>query len=410
MADARGAGSLRSAALDPGGASPPRKVVLDPAGAEPRRIAVLGMSLDPICGARDHATLLTEELRRRGASCTTHWLRRTRRSARGSRAEIRAWLEDLAADLRGERPDVAIVHYSVFSYAHAGVPLFVRALLVALRDADIPVVTVAHELAFSWRRGGVRGKVWALTQRVALVAVMRASAAVLVTTDERERWIDSRRWLPKRPVAMAPVFSNLPPPSATVARSQNTVGLFGYAYDAAATPLALDALRRVADERGDVRLLLLGAPGGESRAARRWREEAHARGLASALSFSGKLPAQDLSDALTSCDVLLFVASAGPSSRKGTLAASLASGRPVVAVDGPNRWEELASSGAALIVAPTADSLAGTVGRLLADEAEQKALGARARAFSRERMSVGRTADAVGELMGRAGVRVRDAP
>ncbi len=377
--------------------------------AEPLRIATLGMSLDPICGARDHATLLSEELQRRGASCTTHWLTRTRRSARGSRAEIHAWLDDLAAELRRERPDVAVVHYSVFSYAHAGVPLFVRPFLDALRDARIPVVTVAHELAFSFRRGGVRGKVWALTQRAALVAVMRASAAVLVTTDERERWIASRRWLPRRPVAMAPVFSNLPAPSATAARARDTVGLFGYAYDPSATPLVLDALRRVVDERGDVRLLLLGAPGAESPAARRWREEAHARGLSDVLSFSGALPAQDLSDALASCEVLLFAASAGPSSRKGTLAASLASGGPVVAVDGPNRWEELAGSSAALIVTPTADALARAVGGLLADEAEREALGARARAFARERMSVARTADALSELMEGVGVRVRDA-
>jgi glycosyltransferase involved in cell wall biosynthesis len=381
-----------------------RTVDRDP-HAEPLRIAVLGMSLDSICGARDHATLLTEELQRRGARCTTHWLTRTQRSARASRAEIRAWLGGLATELRSERPDVAIVHYSVFSYAHAGVPLFVRPLFGELRRAGIPTVTVAHELAYSWRSGGARGKVWALTQRAALVAVMRASAAMLVTTDERARWIESRRWLPRRPVAFAPVFSNLPPPAAAVARARATVGLFGYAYDTAATPLVLDALRRVVDGHGEARLLLLGAPGGGSSAGRRWREAADARGLADALSFTGTLSAQELSDALASCELLLFGASAGPSSRKGTLAASLASGRPVVAVDGPNRWEELAGSGAALIVAPNADALARAVGGLLADEAEREAQGARARAFSRERMSVGRTADAVSELIESAGVR-----
>jgi glycosyltransferase involved in cell wall biosynthesis len=403
--------------------------VADADGA-PLRIAVVGMSINQICGARDHATLLARELERGGASCTMHWLTRTQRSVGASRAEIRLWLDALCGELQRSRPDVTIVHYSVFSHAYAGLPLFVRPLFGVLRRAGVPVISVLHEFAYSWSKGGARGKVWALTQRVALSEVMRASAAVLVTTDSRARWIRSRRWLPQRPVAVAPVFSNLPASAASAASAspaalgvpaspaapasptalgasaggQRTAGLFGYSYDDAAVPLVLDALRRLVDERGDVRLLLLGAPGSESPSAQRWREAAHARGLTDALSFSGTLSAQELSDALASCEVLLFVASAGPSSRKGTLAASLASGRPVVAVDGPNRWQELAGSDAALIVAPTADALAAAVGALLVDSAEREALGARSRAFSRERMSVARTADAVIGLIEGAGV------
>jgi glycosyl transferase family 1 len=383
------------------------------ATAAPPRIAVVGVSINPICGARDHATLLARELENGGASCTMHWLTRSERSLRGSRREIRAWLERLTAELRDGGADVVLLHYSVFSYAHAGVPLFVRPLASVLRRAGIPTIAVLHEIAYSWSSTGARGKVWALTQRAAFVEVMRVSAAVLVTTDARAAWIGSRRWLPKRPLAVAPVFSNLPAPSLAatpsvapvssgasgVKRTGETVGLFGYAYDAAATPLVLDALRRLVDERGDTRLLLLGAPGGESPAARRWRAAAKARGLADALSFTGTLSAQELSNALASCEVLLFVAIAGPSSRKGTLAASLASGRPVVAVDGPNRWEELARSNAALIVEPTAAALAAAVGGLLAHEAEREALGSRSHAFSRERMGVARTAEAVSELV-----------
>jgi Glycosyl transferases group 1 len=379
------------------------------------RIAVVGVSINPICGARDHGTLLARELERGGASCTMHWLTRSERSLRGSRREIRAWLERLTAELRDGSTDVVLLHYSVFSYAHAGVPLFVRPLASVLRRSGIPTVAVLHEIAYSWHSAGARGKVWAMTHRAAFVEVMRVSAAALATTDARAEWIQSRRWLPKRPLAVAPVFSNLPAPSIASAPSAapsgapgvehvgDTIGLFGYAYDAAATPLVLDALRCLVDERGETRLLLLGAPGGESPAALRWRAAAKARGLADALSFSGTLSAQELSNALASCEVLLFVASAGPSSRKGTLAASLASGRPVVAVDGPNRWEELARSGAALIVEPTAEALSAAVGGLLADAVEHEALGARSAAFSREQMSVARTAATVSDLIERTG-------
>ena len=69
-----------------------------------------------------------------------------------------------------------------------------------------------------------------------------------------------------------------------------------------------------------------------------------------ALSFSGPLPAQDLSDELAACDLLLFADDPGPSSRKGTLAASLASARPVIAIDGPQGWSELAEAGAVRVV------------------------------------------------------------
>ncbi len=98
--------------------------------------------------------------------------------------------------------------------------------------------------------------------------------------------------------------------------------------------------------------------------------------------FSDTLPAQDLSDALAACDLLLFADTAGPSSRKGTLAASLASGRPVLAIDGPRRWLELVWAEAASVVEPTAPALADAMEELLGDRAAREALGARGRAFA----------------------------
>ncbi len=362
------------------------------------------MSITEFCGVKDHATLLAEELRGEGVACTTHWLVRGERSLFASRSEIDSWLRRLSVELRDARPDVILLHYSVFAYSHSGMPLFVARTLRRLRATGAGVIVVLHEYAYPWGRAGARGRIWAITQRLALLDVMRTSAAALLTTEDRARWVRSRRWLPARPVLVAPVFSNLPRPSRSDVQ-RGLLGLFGYSYDPAAVPLVLDALRRLVDEIGDVRLSLLGSPGGASASAQAWREGARARGLSESLSFSGTLSPQELSDALAACEVLLFVASAGPSSRKGTLAASLASGRPVVATDGPNRWVELVESGAALVVEPTADALAGAVGGLLREEAGREALGARSREFSARRMSVARTAEAVMELIALAAVR-----
>ena len=111
------------------------------------------------------------------------------------------------------------------------------------------------------------------------------------------------------------------------------------------------------------------------------------------------MDAQQLSDALAGCDVLLCVDTAGPASRKGTLAGSLASGTPVVAIDGPRRWPELVEAEAVRLVAPEADALAGAIGLLLGDRSQREALGARGRAFAEQRMGIARTVSAVKDLL-----------
>jgi len=419
---------------DPSSTGPGREAVggREPdlsAGVPALRIAVVGMSLGPTCGARDHALLLAEGLDREEVSCSLHWLDRREQSMRRGGAEIRAWGQALGGELARERPDAILLHYSVFAFSHRGLPLFVAPVLAVLRRSGIPVVAVLHEYVYPWRHGGLRGKVWAITQRALLIDVMRSSAAVLLTTDFRAHWLESRRWLPWRPAAFAPVFSNLPPPvggpspvspdlpsalpgsrpapshrPAALAepvghRAQPVLGLFGYSYQGAALSLVLDAI--VLLSKGGVAplLVLLGAPGRRSPVAATWLREARARGIEQALEFSDTLPAQALSNALAACDLLLFADAAGPSSRKGTLAASLASGRPVLAIDGPRRWLELVWGEAASVVEPTAPALADAICELLGDDAAREALGARGRAFAEERMGVARTVEAVGGLL-----------
>lgn len=103
---------------------------------------------------------------------------------------------------------------------------------------------------------------------------------------------------------------------------------------------------------------------------------------------------------LAACDVLLFADIAGPSSRKTTLAASLASGRPVIAIDGPACWSELIQYEAAQVVQPTSPALADAIGAILGDEGSGETLGARGRAFAEQRMSVERSARVVSALIG----------
>jgi glycosyltransferase involved in cell wall biosynthesis len=373
----------------------------------PLRLAVVGLSIRDQCGVHDHGRLLGEALARAGATVSHHWLTRRELDRLGpARVEIDEWASRLTGALTAERPDAIILHYSVFSYAHKGVPVFVRPVLAALRPLGVPLLNVMHEFAYPWRYGGWRGLVWAVTQRVVLRRLVAASDAIVVTADFRASWLRSRRWLADRPVVVAPVFSNLPPPPTGAARDQAVagtaaVGLFGFSYQGAAVALVLDAVRLLRREGRDVRLRLLGAPGADSEAGRTWRQGAAARGIAEAVWFSGPLPAADLSNELAGCAVLLFADAAGPTSRKGSLAGALASGRPVVAIDGPLTWPALVDAGAVRIAAPSAAALAAAVSALLDDGPEREALGVRGRAFYEREMDVERTATAARELLAR---------
>ncbi len=367
-------------------------------------MAVVGVSESDTCGVRDHATLLAAALGQEGIVCSLHWLARSERSLCGCRAEFREWAAVLASELGQERPAAIILHYSVFSYSYRGLPVFTRTVGAALRTSGVPLITILHEPAYPWRLGGLHGKVWALTQRLALIGVVRDSTAVLVTAPFRAQWLASRPWFARRPLELAPVFSNLPPPTGVLSRPEDAhrIGLFGYAYEGAARRLVLDALHMLVDRGLHVCLQLLGSPGSGVPLADIWLADARERGIDQMVSFSGVLPGQELSNALASCEVLLHAEASGPTSRKGTLAASLASGRPVVALDGPLRWRELLDAEAALVVRPEATALADALASLLTKETEREALGVRGGTFARRAMSVERTATVVAGLLGDA--------
>jgi glycosyltransferase involved in cell wall biosynthesis len=363
-------------------------------------VVAIGVSTARVCGVHDHAAALAAALADERISCSLHWLARGEPVEGGDSSSIGSWTRSITRELDRERPDAVLLHYSVFAFSARGVPLHVPPLLARLRAVGVPVVTVLHEYAHPWR-GGARGLTWALTQRAILSSVMRASAGLVVTASFRVDWLQSRPWLPRRPIALAPVFSTLPAPRPGVAPagSGGRIGLFGYGHDGAAMETVLDAIGLLERDETAVELILLGAPGASSTAGAAWRAASRERGLANPPAFSGVLPAQELSDAIAACDVLLSAEPAGPTSRKTTLAASLASGRPVVALDGRRRWGELVRAQAALVVEPTASALARALAGLVGDAAAREQLGRRGRAFAERSMSVAGSARAVAKLL-----------
>ena len=404
-----------------------------PDARAPLRVATVGISIDDPCGVRDHAALLDIGLAAERINCSRHWLSRSTGALGAERAEVGAWVGSLASELEAARAEAVLLHYSVFAFAYRGLPVHVKPVLATIRRSRLPLVTFVHEYAYPWRLGGVRGKVWAATQRFALHDVVGASSALVASADARAVWLRSRAWLARRPISVAPVFSNLPavldpvpgleprsgldpasgldqpsgldPASALappVGSTLGRLGLFGYGHEGVDVATVLDGLRIVRERTGDVRLTLLGAPGSPSQAAARWRREAAARGLADAIDFSGRLPAAQLAARLAACDVLLFAERGGATSRKTTLAASLSSGRPVIALDGPNGWPELSRAHAAAIVAPQPLALADAISGLLADSEARARQGELGSSFAARAMSVENSASVAAAALRRA--------
>ncbi len=368
------------------------------AASPPFAVAALGVSLGEPCGVRDYATRLADAFGAERIDCSLHWLERVEQPLPAARAQMSGWLRRLEAELRGRRPAAVLLHYSVFTLSHRGLPVFVAPLLRVLRRARLPVVSVLHEYAYPWHLGGAHGKVWAAAHRAVLPSVLRSSAALAVTAEFRADWLRARRWLPRRPMEISPVFSNLPEADAGAPPHAGRVGLFGFAHEGIASEIVLEAMAGLAARGTAAELALLGAPGSDSDAGARWLAGAAALGL-SAPHFSGRLEAGRLAGELAACEVLLSADRIGPTSRRTTLAASLAAARPVVALDGPRGWALLRRSGAVRLVPQDGTALAAALAALLADPVERERLARAGRAFAGEQMSAERSARTIGALL-----------
>ncbi len=357
------------------------------------RIVVAGLSPVGTCGVRDHAGRLSDALQECGAQPTTVWL--------DHRDELLAPVR-LAAMLRRAcrqaEADVVLLHYSVFAYSWRGIPVSVPALALSLRRLGVPVVLFAHEFAYPWGQRGWRGAVLSSTQRLAFVPLVAASDAVVVTTEDRVTWIRGRRWLPRRPLASAPVFSNISVRATDEAATAvpGRVGVFGFGAEGLLTELVVEALAQVHRSNPGAHPRLIGAPGSDSPAGRRLQRLADREGCP--VSFSGLLDEDQLSQELSSCEVIFHTDPAGPTSRKTTLAAALSHGRPVVAFDGPDRWQELVDAGAVELV-PADERAATALEALLQDDSRKAALAERAREFAAARLSPQHTARTMLETM-----------
>lgn len=353
-------------------------------------IVMLGASSARVCGVRDYSRRLSEALADLGVPTVDVWWEIDPEAGLVERRRgMLAWLQRLRDAVEHEPECVVVWQYSVFTYGTRGVPTFVPRIASCLAEMPVLRIGVLHELAYPFRRRGLRGAVHASTQRLALARLFGVLDAAVVTTQARKTWLNTRVWLPRRPTAFLPVCSSLPKGTGQVFRSTNApvIGVFGFAAERYGAIPVLGAVSRLRRRGIPVTLRLIGAPGPHSPRADLWRAAAVDAGCSDALSFTGVLELQTLARVLHDVDVLVLPDIDGPSGRKSTLAASLAVGKPVVAFDGPDSWEALVRERAVAITRPGAGAIADLLERLLRDASARAAQGARGRAFYASRQA-----------------------
>jgi len=377
-----------------------RDVLLPPAPPPAEAVipdmATVGVAPHGPSGVRDYGRILNQELRRRGLTVDEHWLENTG-DVLSEALGVSVRLLCLGVRLPGGRP--VVWHYSPVAYGFRGLPAFGVLMASILRLRGCPVITVLHELAYTYRPGsdGLRGRSKALAQAAALRVVLAGSRGVVVTTEQRREVVERHRGRRNLNVQVIPVFPTIPGGPLVPPPGQGgpyVLGVPAYAGDGVRPDLLLAALA-ILGGPADVRVVLLGAPGPDSPDGRRWARLAAEHGILDRLEFTGVVEPEELSRRLSACDVIVLVNEEGPSSRKTSLAGSLALGMPVVSLDGFNRWDAPVEAGAILLADNDAASLAATLMELRDSPAHRADLSARATVFAARHMSVAAAADAL---------------
>lgn len=351
---------------------------------------MVGAAMGQACGVRDQATIHQRALESAGFPVSRHWFEMEETWGFGTTiTQNGKWFKDFNKAIRDVTPQWLIWHYSASNHGYRGLPILAPLWAWILASSKIPVVLFLHEFAYPFRRRGWRGAGQAIAQRAALIPMFFLSRGVIVTTEDRAGWVQSRRWLRQRPITVVPVCSNLPEnhlAASQECQSSLKVGVFGFRQELCSPNMVVPTVAQLLNSGLDIQLIMAGAPGGDSPQADRWRQAAKDAGHPGALSFTGVLRQSQLVQELQTIDVFAFPETDGPNTGKSTLAALLALGKAVVAVDGSRRSDRMVNEGA-LELARNPDELASALEMLLRNEAARAEQGERAAKWYADNMS-----------------------
>lgn len=343
----------------------------------PRVALVCGTYAPERDGVADHVRRLAGHLPAAGWSpcvLSTAEVGGVRRAARA--------LEQLA-------PDLVHVHFAPSSYGYSAR----IGLLPRLLRAPVPIVTTLHEYGWwawparvpdaGWRRLERAGR-W--DRETGLLAPR--SAELVVTNAGHAATVADR--LGRRP-SLVPLGPNVEPADGEpagarealrarlgIAPDARVLVFFGFVHPVKGVRYLLEALAALRGPYPDLHVVLAGGftslalPGDEAAAFRRELAEHAARcGVAGAVTFTGHLPAAEVSGVLHGADAAVLPFTAGVTTKSGALLAAWAHRLPVVATAAAEPDPAVADGLSAVLVERVRDSaaLAAGIDRLLADPA-----------------------------------------
>lgn len=274
-------------------------------------------------------------------------------------------LARIAHHVLGTRPDLVHVQFPGFGYGRG---FAVTSLPWALRLARprLPEAITLHEFDRLSRRHRFRVG----TGLVACRLVVSPSPGCLAAARAYARLHRGSQ------LALVPLASNLLPPPADVpggrdagrAAGELVVGYFGFLRPDKGLDTLVEAFAQVR-ERQPARLVIAGDPGPDADFVDHLRSLVAERGLLPDTLFTGALPAERLSATLRGFDVCVLPFRDGLAPNRGSYAAAVALGLPVITtsadrrgLDGPNRTFFVAPGDAAALRDAILARSAGTPG------------------------------------------------
>ena len=272
----------------------------------------------------------------------------------------------------------------------------------------------------AWLRSRRRDSVWVMFHEVAYpftadatlrhnaLAVVNRLMASLVAGAAERAFVSIAAWqpmvqglMPGRSVTWLPVPSSVPADADSVetarvraryANGSPLVGHFG-TYGRSIAAMLEPAVRAIGD-RTRAQILLLGRR--SDRLARDLVRQCPS--LDGRVSGAGSLSADQLSQHIAACDVMLQPYPDGVSTRRTSAMAALALGRPIVTTSGwltEGLWEE--SGAVTLVPIDMPEATARATARLLDDASARRQLSERARALYAARFDIRHTIAALRE-------------
>ncbi len=292
--------------------------------------------------------------------------------ARGVRVHrvVKTWgvrgLPDLLRAVRSLRADVLVVQYAPHAFDPRGITLGVNLLPALIRvGTRIRVIVNFHEVYTSFDRS-LRHCLGSLWQRAMGFLIATPSHVLTAVSTEWPRLL--RCVGVRKPTHVIPVGSNIPRADVGagelrairnklgVGPDTLLIGCFGSAGVHRDAGLLLATVRR-AHPKHSLKLVWLGESGlcVERRTESRRVTQTHTDG--GDVIWTGPLPHPEISRTMSACDLFVLPFTDGISTKRGTLAAALLHGLPVLTTRG-KRLDDVFVHGENIYLAPLGDEQA----------------------------------------------------